>query len=156
MSSNLLCSSVSQTMRDSGIPRSCRLSHPFAWRGCKAGCALESDCCATGVAATCSCTLSWGIDGIAVPCGICRLSAAFTQGGNNIHFSRLPSSLLWGWTLALCGHHPLQDGRIARHAQRDASICLCGAPTCTLLHAIRECPLFDTRRHTWVERLSLR
>ena len=32
----------------------------------------------------------------------------------------------------------------------------CGAPTCTLLHAIREGPLFDTQRHTWVERLSLR
>ena len=52
---------------------------PFAWRGCKAGCALESACCATGVAATCSCAVSWGIDGIAVPCGLCRLSAAFAQ-----------------------------------------------------------------------------
>ena len=78
------------------------------------------------------------------------------HSGNNIHFSRLPSSLLREWTLARCGHHPFQDGRIARHAQRDASDCLCGAPTCTLLHAIRECPLFDTQRHTWVERLSLR
>ena len=49
------------------------------------------------------------------------------HSGNNIHFSRLPSSLLREWTSARCGHHPFQDGRIARHVERDASDCLCGA-----------------------------
>eukprot|EP00439_Symbiodinium_sp_Y106_P021066 s9111_g2.t1 len=74
------------------------------------------------------------------------------HGGNNIHSSRLPSSLLREWTLARCGHHPFQDGRIARHAPRQGSECLCGAPRSTFPHAIRVCPLFDTQRHTWLER----
>ena len=76
------------------------------------------------------------------------------HGGNNIHFSRLPSSLLREWTLARCGHHTFQDGRSARHAHRHPE-CLCGTPCRTLLHAIRVCPLFDIQRHTWLERLGL-
>ena len=106
---------------------------PGAWRGCKAGSALES---------TCPHTISWGIDGKAVPRGL--------HGGNNIHFSRQ-------WTLARCGHHfqRFQDSKIARHAQRHSPESLCGALCNTLLHAIRVCPLFDIQRHTLLEHLGL-
>ena len=125
---------------------------------CKAGCALESACCATGVAATCSCTVSWGIDGIAVPCGLCRLSAAFAQWQQHsflttpvVSSSGVDVSTLWPSPLSGWQNCPARSKGCFR-----LPLARCGASTCTLLHAIRECPLFDTQRHTWVERLSLR
>ena len=46
-----------------------------AWRGCKAGSALESACRATGDSASCSLAVLCGIDGNAVPRRLCCVSA---------------------------------------------------------------------------------
>jgi hypothetical protein len=71
-----------------------------------------------------------------------------------LHSSRLPTSVVREWTLARCGHHPFADGRSSRHAQTEEQFCLCGGEACTLLHALRACPLFATPRCAWTQRLS--
>ena len=82
---------------------------PGAWRGCKAGSALESTCRATGVAAPCSVTISWGMDGNAVPRRLCRVSASFARWqqhsflaapvvlASGVDVSALWSSYVSGW-----------------------------------------------------------
>ena len=78
---------------------------------------------------------------------VCTVATTFISRGS--------LSLVWEWTLKCCGHHPFQDGRIARHARRHSPQCLGGAPCSTCPHAICVCPLIDLQRHTWLERLSL-
>ena len=69
-----------------------------------------------------------------------------------VHGGRLSTHVTREWTLARCGHHPFPDGRSARHRAGDAGaqhMCLCGNPSCSLLHGLRVCPLFDEQRQIW-------
>ena len=40
---------------------------------------------------------------------------------------RLPSSVVWEWIQARCGHHPFLDGRVARHRNLKHPCLLVGA-----------------------------
>ena len=76
-------------------------------------------------------------------------------GGNCIHESNIPTSIVRDWTLARCGHHPFADGRSARHSLMRHQVCLCGTGQWEFLHALRYCPLLNDQRRRWLQRLGL-